>query len=40
MARRLTAGTFGVLAGIGRFTHGLGEVRQGTVAPGGLVFDS
>lgn len=30
----------GALAGIGGITHGIGEILQGSVAPGGVVFDS
>lgn len=33
---KITAATFGVLAGIGGMTHGIGEVLQGSVAPEGI----
>jgi hypothetical protein len=39
-AARITASTFGVLAGVGGITHGIGEVLQGNVAPGGITIDS
>ena len=39
-ALRTVASVFGVLAGIGGITHGIGEVLQGNVAPDGLFFDS
>jgi hypothetical protein len=39
-AVRLTAGFFGALAGVGGLTHAFGELRQGPVAPTGLVIDS
>lgn len=49
MLRRTNAGTevilwlavpCGVLAGIGGFTHAIGEVLQGGASPSGIVFDS
>lgn len=39
-ALRIVASVFGVLAGIGGITHGVGETLQGNVAPDGLFFDS
>jgi hypothetical protein len=39
-AARATARTFGVLAGLGGLTHGVGEVLQGNVKPDGLVIES
>lgn len=39
-ALRTVASTFGVLAGIGGVTHGIGEMLQGNVAPSGPFFDS
>lgn len=39
-AARLAASTFGVLSGLGGFTHGVGEVLQGNVTPDGIVIDS
>jgi len=39
-ALRTVASVFGVLAGIGGITHGIGEVLQGNVAPDGFFFDS
>lgn len=39
-ACRLTASIFGVLAGIGGATHGVGEVLQGKVAVDGVFLDS
>ena len=37
--KNLAVGT-GVLAGLGGFIHGIGEVLQGSGPPGGVVFDS
>ncbi len=39
-AARLAASLFGSLAGVGGLMHGPGEILQGNVAPGGLVFNS
>jgi len=39
-AARLVASIFGILAGIGGIMHGPGEILQGNVAPGGIVFNS
>lgn len=39
-AARLVASIFGILAGIGGSMHGPGEILQGNVAPGGMVFNS
>lgn len=39
-ACRITASVFGVLAGIGGLTHGVGEVLQGDVAVHGIALDS
>lgn len=39
-AAEATATVFGVLAGIGGITHGIGEVLQGNVAVNGLAIDS
>jgi MFS family permease len=39
-ATRLVASVFGVLAGIGGITHGIGESLQGNVAPAGLIIDT
>ncbi len=39
-ATRLLASTFGVLAGLGGIRHGIGEILQGNVAPGGTVIES
>jgi hypothetical protein len=39
-AARLLASTFGVLAGLGGIRHGIGEILQGNVAPGGIVIES
>lgn len=39
-ASRLTASTFGALAGIGGVLHGVGEVQQGNVRPDGLFIES
>ena len=35
-ASRITASAFGVLAGLGGLTHGIGEVMQGNIATGGI----
>ena len=35
-ASRITASTFGVLAGLGGITHGIGEVMQGNTATDGI----
>jgi hypothetical protein len=35
-AARIAASIFGVLAGLGGITHGIGEVLQGPVAPNGI----
>lgn len=39
-AARVTALIFGVLSGLGGITHGVGEVLQGNVAPGGIIINS
>lgn len=39
-AAKSTALIFGVLAGLGGFTHGVGEVLQGNVKPDGIVINS
>lgn len=39
-ACRTTATAFGVLAGLGGITHGIGEVRQGSVPVQGIALDS
>lgn len=39
-ACRITASVFGVLAGIGGLTHGVGEVLQGNVEIDGIALDS
>jgi hypothetical protein len=39
-ASRATASIWGILAGLGGLTHGIGEVRQGNVAPDGLIIAS
>jgi hypothetical protein len=39
-AARIVASVFGVLAGVGGITHGIGETRQGNVAPSGIVIYS
>jgi hypothetical protein len=39
-AARLVASTFGVLAGLGGLTHGIGEMLQGNIAPSGMFIDS
>ena len=40
VAARRTGTLFGVLAGLGGITHGIGEVLQGNVKPNGLIIDS
>jgi hypothetical protein len=39
-AARCTALTFGILAGLGGLTHGIGEALQGNVRPGGIIIES
>jgi len=39
-ATRAIASVFGVLAGLGGATHGIGETLQGNVAPSGMVINS
>ena len=39
-AARFAASAFGILSGLGGFTHGVGEVLQGNVAPNGLIINS
>jgi hypothetical protein len=39
-AARATAVIFGVLAGLGGLTHGIGEVLQGSVRPDGIIINS
>lgn len=39
-AARATASVFGVLAGLGGFMHGVGEMLQGNVAAEGLIINS
>jgi hypothetical protein len=39
-AARVIASVFGVLAGLGGMTHGVGETLQGNVAPDGIVMNS
>lgn len=39
-AARIVASLFGVLAGLGGLTHGIGEVLQGNIAPSGIVINS
>jgi hypothetical protein len=39
-AARATALIFGVLAGLGGLTHGIGEVLQGSVKPDGIIINS
>jgi hypothetical protein len=39
-AARTVASTFGVLAGLGGLTHGVGEMLQGNITPGGMFIDS
>lgn len=37
---RLVATLFGLLAGLGGITHGIGEVLQGNIVPSGIIIDS
>jgi len=39
-AAQMTASVFGVLAGLGGLTHGIGEVLQGNVRPDGIIINS
>ena len=39
-AAKITAVTFGILAGLGGLTHGIGEVLQGNVTPDGVIINS
>lgn len=39
-AARIVASTFGVLAGVGGLTHGIGEMSQGNITPNGMFIDS
>ncbi len=39
-AAKGTALAFGILAGLGGLTHGIGEVLQGNVKPDGIIIDS
>ncbi len=39
-AARIVASVFGVLAGLGGVTHGLGETLQGNIAPSGIMINS
>jgi len=39
-AIQITVSTFGVLAGLAGIEHGVGEILQGSMAPGGLVIQS
>ena len=39
-AARVVASVFGILAGLGGLTHGIGEVLQGNVAPSGIAINS
>ena len=39
-ATRITVSTFGVIAGLAGIEHGIGEVLQGNVAPGGVMIKS
>lgn len=39
-ATRVTVSTFGAIAAMAGVEHGIGELLQGNVAPGGLVFES
>jgi hypothetical protein len=37
---RVAASALGIFAGLGGASHGLGEILQGNVAPGGLVIEA
>ncbi len=39
-ATKVTVSTFGAIMGLAGIEHGIGEVLQGNVAPGGIVFPS
>jgi hypothetical protein len=39
-APRIVASTFGVMAGLGGLTHGIGEMLQGNITPSGMWIDS
>ena len=39
-AARIVASVFGVLAGLGGVTHGIGETLQGNTAPSGIMINS
>jgi len=39
-AARIAASTFGVLAGLGGLTHGVGEMLQGNIPSNGMFIDS
>ncbi len=39
-AARATSSLFGMLAGLGGLWHGIGSIQQGSVAPGGIVFNT
>lgn len=39
-AARIVASTFGCICGLGGITHGIGEMLQGSVPPGGIVINS
>jgi hypothetical protein len=39
-APKATAVIFGILAGLGGLTHGIGEALQGSVKPGGIIINS
>jgi hypothetical protein len=39
-AAEMTATLFGILAGMGGMTHGVGEILQGNVAPEGIIINS
>jgi len=39
-AARIVASIFGVLAGLGGVTHGIGETLQGNMAPNGIMINS
>ncbi len=39
-AARIMASIFGVLAGLGGLTHGIGEMLQGNITPSGVFIDS